>query len=181
MLGLRLLGLLRPARGPFLLPGFGWPSGSPRRPRHRHPAGLGRGARIGLGEKQPFRAGSRGPPRHRLARARLFQPAPACKALFRGLASGLTTHSSRRRSATRLNSGVRSYTERLMAAAGSGGFFVGWGTLSLINAGLAQSKGRSGLNWWLLSLLLGPVATLLIVVMGPAVAVRTSPPTDGPN
>jgi len=23
-------------------------------------------------------------------------------------------------------------------------FFVGWGTLSLINAGLAQSKGRSG-------------------------------------
>jgi hypothetical protein len=44
-------------------------------------------------------------------------------------------------------------------------FFVGWGTLSLINAGLAQAKGRSGLNWWLLSLLLGPVATLLIVVM----------------
>ena len=28
------------------------------------------------------------------------------------------------------------------------GFFVGWGTLSLINAGLAQSKGRSGLLWW---------------------------------
>jgi hypothetical protein len=44
-------------------------------------------------------------------------------------------------------------------------FFVGWGTLSLINAGLAQSKGRSGLMWWLASLLLGPIATLLIVVM----------------
>ncbi len=44
-------------------------------------------------------------------------------------------------------------------------FFVGWGTLSLINAGLAQSKGRSGLMWWLLSLLLGPIATFLIVVM----------------
>jgi hypothetical protein len=44
-------------------------------------------------------------------------------------------------------------------------FFVGWGTLSLINAGLAQSKGRSGLIWWLLSLLLGPIATLLIVVL----------------
>lgn len=43
-------------------------------------------------------------------------------------------------------------------------FFVGWGTLSLINAGLAQSKGRSGLLWWLLSLLIGPVATFLIVV-----------------
>lgn len=44
-------------------------------------------------------------------------------------------------------------------------FFVGWGTLSLINAGLAQTKGRSGLLWWLLSLLLGPIATLLIVLM----------------
>ncbi|GAB3823547.1 hypothetical protein [Hymenobacter jeollabukensis] len=39
----------------------------------------------------------------------------------------------------------------------------GWGTLALLNAGLAQSKGRSGLNWFLLSLLLGPVATLLLV------------------
>lgn len=42
-------------------------------------------------------------------------------------------------------------------------FFVGWGTLSLINAGLAQSKNRSGLAWFLASLLLGPVATFLIV------------------
>lgn len=45
------------------------------------------------------------------------------------------------------------------------GFFVGWGTLSLINAGLAQSKGRSGLLWWLASLLFGPLATFLIVVL----------------
>ena len=37
------------------------------------------------------------------------------------------------------------------------GFFVGWGTLSLINAGLAQSKGRSGLLWWLVSLLISPL------------------------
>jgi hypothetical protein len=44
-------------------------------------------------------------------------------------------------------------------------FFVGWGTLSLINAGLAQSKGRGGLLWWLISLLLGPVATFLIVIL----------------
>jgi hypothetical protein len=44
-------------------------------------------------------------------------------------------------------------------------FFVGWGTLSLINAGLAQAKGRSGLRWWLASLLLGPLATLLIVIL----------------
>jgi hypothetical protein len=38
-----------------------------------------------------------------------------------------------------------------------------WFTLSLINAGLAQSKGRRGLQWWLGSLFIGPFATLLIV------------------
>ncbi len=46
-------------------------------------------------------------------------------------------------------------------------FFVGWGTLSLINAGLAQAKGRSGLLWWLASIFLGPLATFLIVVVSP--------------
>ena len=46
-------------------------------------------------------------------------------------------------------------------------YVAGWGTLSLLNAGLAQCKGRSGLIWWLLSLLLGPIATLLIVVLNP--------------
>jgi hypothetical protein len=49
----------------------------------------------------------------------------------------------------------------------TGEYAVGWFTLSLINAGLAQSKGRSGLGWWLLSLLLGPICTLLIVVLDP--------------
>ena len=49
----------------------------------------------------------------------------------------------------------------------AGTYAVGWFTLSLINAGLAQSKGRSGLLWWLASLLLGPVCTLLIVVLEP--------------
>lgn len=44
-------------------------------------------------------------------------------------------------------------------------FYAGWGTLSLINAGLAQGKGRSGLNWFLLSLLLGPIATFWLVAM----------------
>ena len=47
------------------------------------------------------------------------------------------------------------------------GYFVGWGTLSLVNAGLAQAKGRSGLAWWLVSLFLGPIATFLIVVLDP--------------
>ena len=46
-------------------------------------------------------------------------------------------------------------------------YAVGWFTLSLINAGLAQAKGRSGLAWWLVSLLLGPVATLLVVLSDP--------------
>ena len=45
------------------------------------------------------------------------------------------------------------------------GYVVGWGTLALINAGLAQAKARSGLNWFLVSLLAGPLATLLIVVL----------------
>ncbi len=44
-------------------------------------------------------------------------------------------------------------------------FYVGWGTLTLINAGLAQAKGHSGLAWWLISLFLGPVATFLIVAV----------------
>jgi hypothetical protein len=35
------------------------------------------------------------------------------------------------------------------------GYFAGWGTLALLNAGIAQGKNRSGLNWFLLSLLLG--------------------------
>ena len=46
-------------------------------------------------------------------------------------------------------------------------FYVGWGTLAFINAGLAQSKNRSRLNWFLASLFLGPVATALIVVLDP--------------
>jgi len=46
-------------------------------------------------------------------------------------------------------------------------FFVGWGTLSLINAGLAQAKGRSGLLWWVASVFFGPVATFLIVFLEP--------------
>lgn len=49
----------------------------------------------------------------------------------------------------------------------NGEFLVGWGTLMLINAGLAQGKGRSGLNWFILSIFLGPVATFIIVVSDP--------------
>jgi hypothetical protein len=45
------------------------------------------------------------------------------------------------------------------------GWYAGWGTLALVNAGLAQGKGRSGLAWFLLSLLLGPLATFLLVAV----------------
>lgn len=47
-------------------------------------------------------------------------------------------------------------------------YAIGWGTLALINAGLAQCKRKSGLFWFLISLLLGPVATFLLVVLYPA-------------
>ena len=42
-------------------------------------------------------------------------------------------------------------------------YALGLGSLALINAGLAQSKRRSGLAWFLISLLLGPLATFLLV------------------
>ncbi len=47
----------------------------------------------------------------------------------------------------------------------TGGYAVGWITLAFINAGIAQGKNRSGLNWGLLSLLLGPIATFALVVL----------------
>lgn len=42
-------------------------------------------------------------------------------------------------------------------------YFVGWGTLALINAGIAQGKNRTGLNWFLLSLVFGPLATFILL------------------
>jgi hypothetical protein len=44
-------------------------------------------------------------------------------------------------------------------------WFAGWGTLALVNAGLAQAKHRSGAAWFLASLFLGPIATLCIVLV----------------
>ena len=48
---------------------------------------------------------------------------------------------------------------------GAEGWVAGWGTLALVNAGLAQGKNRSGLIWFLLSLFLGPLATFLLVAL----------------
>ena len=44
-------------------------------------------------------------------------------------------------------------------------FFAGWAAFSVINAGLAEKRRRSRLRWGLLSLLLGPLATFLILVL----------------
>ena len=49
-------------------------------------------------------------------------------------------------------------------------YIVGWGTLTLINVGLSQGKGRGGLAWWFISLFLGPIATFLIVILEPVQA-----------
>jgi len=49
-------------------------------------------------------------------------------------------------------------------------YAVGWFTLALINAGLAQTKGRDRLGWWFASILIGPLATLLIVLLDPVSA-----------
>ncbi len=66
--------------------------------------------------------------------------------------------------------------------AGSPGYAIGWGTLSLINAGLAQTKGKSGLFWWAVSLLLGPIATFLIVAfLEPAPLGPAFPPPPPPH
>ena len=46
-------------------------------------------------------------------------------------------------------------------------YAVGWGSLALINANIAQVKGRSGLAWFFGSLIGGPIVTFLLAVMDP--------------
>lgn len=48
----------------------------------------------------------------------------------------------------------------------SSSFFVGWFTLSLITSGIAQSFDRTGFGWWILSLLIGPIALFILVLIG---------------
>ncbi len=45
------------------------------------------------------------------------------------------------------------------------GYAVGWIALALINANVAQCKKRSGLLWGLLSLLLGPIVTFILLFL----------------
>lgn len=58
-------------------------------------------------------------------------------------------------------------------------YAVGWGTLALINAGLAKAQGRSRLGWFLGSLLGGPIATFLVVITdrAPSPAAKEIPKT----
>ena len=46
-------------------------------------------------------------------------------------------------------------------------YAVGWVTLSLLGAGIAQGKNRSGLNWFLATALLGPLSIFLLVAIAP--------------
>lgn len=41
-------------------------------------------------------------------------------------------------------------------------YFVGWGSLALINAALANMGGRGPLKYFLASLLFGPIVTLVL-------------------
>lgn len=42
--------------------------------------------------------------------------------------------------------------------------------MAFINAGLAQSKGRRGVVWGMLTLIIGPIATAMIVLARPVEA-----------
>jgi hypothetical protein len=44
---------------------------------------------------------------------------------------------------------------------------IGWGTLALLNAGLARCMNRDGFGWFSLSIFTGPIATLAPVILGP--------------
>lgn len=46
-------------------------------------------------------------------------------------------------------------------------FYVGWGTLALINGNLAQIKGRNGLLWFVASLFGGPIVTAALCFVRP--------------
>lgn len=47
----------------------------------------------------------------------------------------------------------------------NGEFAVGWGTLAMIIAGIAQGKKRSGLGWFILGMILGPLALFILLIL----------------
>lgn len=76
-----------------------------------------------------------------------------------------TINGFRREHATDLKPVGRPAVDHYLTFANGTPWFVGWGTLALINAALAQGKNRSGLLWFFVSLVFGPIGTLLLVVM----------------
>lgn len=55
-----------------------------------------------------------------------------------------------------------------------------WFALAIVTAGLAESKGRGRLTWFLLGLLLGPLATAMVVVWArPQASWVPNPPFSG--
>jgi hypothetical protein len=57
----------------------------------------------------------------------------------------------------------------------------GWLALALVNAGLAEQKNRSRWTWFLVSLVLGPIATLFIVTWERAPERPVATPQEGPT
>ena len=53
-----------------------------------------------------------------------------------------------------------------------------WVSLALVNAGLAETKGRSRWYWFLFSLFLGPLATFLIVAWPPRIETKKATDTS---
>ena len=51
----------------------------------------------------------------------------------------------------------------LAAATDLSVYYVGWPTLALLTAGIAQGKNRSGLNWFAITCIIGPLGTFLLV------------------
>jgi hypothetical protein len=42
---------------------------------------------------------------------------------------------------------------------------IGWFTLSFINVAIAQTKNRKGVLWFFVSLLFGPLATVMLITI----------------
>lgn len=74
---------------------------------------------------------------------------------------------------------IVNYSESMnYAPSPEGGYF--WITLALVNAGLAEQKNRSRWAWFLISLLLGPLATVMIVIWrAPVPAASALSPRSG--
>jgi hypothetical protein len=51
---------------------------------------------------------------------------------------------------------------------------IGWGTLALLNAGLARCMNCDGVVWFFLSIFVGPLVTFGLVILG-LLTLKTEP------